>query len=153
MTVDAVSASGPPVTSEPKRPGLRALRHARRELRLELSSVNRWRRLVRARIEVAVAAAAPPDPLGLDILPFLGVDAQGLLPRQIDLEAALRSGLPIGELERLDSLRILDTQLGQYQDAVAAALGAATEEFIARLSLHPVDALDVPGLRSPRELA
>jgi len=108
---------------------------------------------VRSRIEVAVAAATMPDPLGQDPLPYLGVDVQNLLPMQVELETALRSGLPIGEIDRLDLLRDLDRRLCAYQQSVATALELATEDFIAHLSLHPAAALDLPELQSARESA
>ncbi len=108
---------------------------------------------MRSRIEVAVAAATLPEPLGQDPLPYLGVDVQNVLPMQTDLETALRSGLPIGELDRLDLLRDFDRRLGTYQECLAAALESATEDLIARLSLHPADALDLPELQSARVTA
>jgi len=146
--VEPTAAAGPERVSREPVPGLRALRHSRRDLRIELLRVNRWRLLVRSRIEVAVAAATLPEPLGQDPLPYLGVDVQNVLPMQAELETALRSGLPIGELDRLDLLRDLDRRLGVYQECVATALEHATEEFIARLSLHPASALDLPELQS-----
>ncbi|MCR6492415.1 hypothetical protein [Cellulomonas sp. P24] len=151
--MDATAAAGPTDALREPEPGLRRLRHSRRDLRLELLRVNRWRRLVRARIEVAVAAATMPDPLGQDPLPYLGVDVQALLPMQVELETALRSGLPIGELDRLDLLRDLDRRLCAYQQSVATALELATEDFIAHLALHPAAALDLPALQSARESA
>ncbi|OIQ85657.1 hypothetical protein GALL_324950 [mine drainage metagenome] len=151
--MEPTAAAVPDRASREPEPGLRTLRHSRRDLRIELLRVNRWRLLVRSRIEVAVAAATLPEPLGQDPLPYLGVDVQNVLPMQTDLETALRSGLPIGELDRLDLLRDLDRRLGTYQECVATALERATEEFIARLSLHPADALDLPELQSARVTA
>jgi hypothetical protein len=151
--VEPTAAAGPECVARESEFGLRALRHSRRDLRVELLRVNRWRLLVRSRIEVAVAAATLPEPLGQDPLPYLGVDVQTSLPMQAELETALRSGLPIGELDRLDLLRDLDSRLGAYQECVATALERATEDFIARLSLHPAAALDLPELQSARVTA
>jgi hypothetical protein len=63
-----------------------------------------------------------------------------------ELETALRAGLHPGEVDRIDGLRDLDSRLARYEASVTAALLHATEDFIARLSRNPVDALDVPDL-------
>lgn len=131
---------------QPSQQGLRAARHARRDLRIELHEVARWRRLVRARIEIAVASAAPPQHIGQDPLPYLAPEAQHVLPMHRELEVALRSGLPLSEIGRLDTLRSLDGRLARYEESVGAALEAATEDFITRLTLHPAGVLDLSPL-------
>lgn len=151
MATETIPDEAGPTYTQPLPQGLRAVRHSRRELRVELHEVARWRRLLRARIEIAVASAAPPQPLGQVLLPYVALDAQLALPMHRDLEAALRSGLPMTEIGRLDTLRDLDNRLATYEAGIEAALETATEDFITRLSMHPANALDLQGLHGVRD--
>jgi hypothetical protein len=144
-----VEAMAPPRLSPEagrRKSGLRVLRHSRRALRLELTRVSKWRRLIRARVDIAIASAALPEPLGQDVLPYLTCDAQDDLPMYRELDAAVRGGLSSGEIDRIDTLRELDDRLARYEALVTGALSEATEDFITKLSRHPSDALDVTDL-------
>lgn len=107
-----------------------AARAARRALRAERAQLLRWRRLLRARLDLAVAAYAPPDTLGAmswDILP----EAQMSLPHPQDLLDAVRAGH--GEEDQvalMQRLRELDRRLAQYQADVDEALERSTQEII-----------------------
>ncbi|NMR18711.1 hypothetical protein [Cellulomonas fimi] len=124
------------------------LRHSRRALRAERARVARWRRLLRARMDLAVAAALMPDPLGYDTGGVLPVDAGAGLPSAVELVSAVRDGAPPAELDRLESLRELDRRLATYESTVVRALHGTTDEFIRRLAMDPVAGLrglaDIP---------
>lgn len=115
---------------------LAELRRARRVLRAEKARIVQWRRLVRARLDLAVAAAAQPEPLGQDpeVLPAA---PEADLPMHADLVENVLGGGPSIDLERLHALRALDKRLARYEQSVAAALDAATSEFIRRVAGDP----------------
>jgi hypothetical protein len=125
---------------------VRDLRLDRRVLRAEHARVMWWRRLVRARLDLAVAQAARPQTLGEDMAfqlpPDIGVD----VPRPAALAAVL-GGTPGADSLRIDELRALDAQLARYGDGVEAALGQATERLISRLAQEPGATLS--GLTGP----
>lgn len=115
---------------------VRDLRLDRRALRAEYARVTWWRRLVRARLDLAVALAAQPQALGEDMAfqlpPEIGVE----VPRPAALASVLGARGGADGL-RLDELRALDAQLSRYGDGVEEALGRATERLIARLAEEP----------------
>lgn len=115
---------------------LTELRRARRLLRAEKSRIGQWRRLVRARLDLAVAAAAQPEPLGqeADVLP---VGPETDLPMHAELVTQVLGGGPSIDLDRLEALRDLDRRLARYEEAVSVALDAATSEFIRRAAADP----------------
>jgi hypothetical protein len=120
------------VMERPAGPGTGA-RAARRVLRAEKAQLLRWRRLVRARLDLAVAAYAPPDTLGAmswEILP----DAQLALPRPQDLLAAVRIGSSDDEVALMRQLRRLDRQLAEYCEQLDDALEASTQEILGALA-------------------
>src|SRR5690606_31247203 len=115
---------------------LTELRRARRLLRAERSRIGQWRRLVRARLDLAVAAAAQPEPLGqeADVLP---VGPETDLPMHAELVTQVLGGGPSIDLDRLEALRDLDRRLARYEEAVSIALDTATSEFIRRVAADP----------------
>lgn len=124
--------------SAPQRPTLAELRRRRRALRLEHQHVRRWRLLLRDRIELAVASAAPPrvpgeDPDVRDLLP-LGTDPLRGLPGAAELASAVRGALPLAEMEQLPRLRELDGRLADYQEQLGTALDELTELYITELA-------------------
>ena len=106
-------------------------------LRLELSRVTHWRRLVRARINLAVAAVILPDALGQDPTGVLPTGIERDLPDDLELAVAVLSGLPDGELDRIGDLRALDARLASYEATIGQALDGATAEYVRRLAAHP----------------
>ncbi|MFB9955773.1 hypothetical protein [Cellulomonas denverensis] len=134
-----------------QQPGLAELHRRRRALRLEHQHVRRWRLLLRDRIELAVAAAAPPrvpgeDPDVRDLLTGPDTGA-GSLPGAAELAAAVRGALPLAEIEQLPRLRALDGRLADYQDRLGAALDQLTELYITELARDPGGPR--PGLIAP----
>lgn len=117
------------------------LRYSRRALRVERSRVARWRRLLRARIDLAVATAALPDPLGQDANGVLPTGAERDLPCHLELVSAVLDGGPSSALDHLGELRDLDRRLASYESTVTQALGGTTDEFIRRLALDPAASL------------
>lgn len=112
------------------------VRANRRTLRAEKTQLARWRRLVRARLDLAVAAFAPPDHVGAmswDLLP----EAQLALPMPQELLAAVTVDPPADPVALMGHLRRLDRMLAAY----GAELDAALEELA-----HVEDTATYPGL-------
>lgn len=118
-------------------------RSSRWALRLERSRVRHWRRLLRARIDLAVASAVLPAALGQDSLGVLPVDVERDLPDDDELTRAVLAGRPVGELDLLCDLRALDRRLASYESTVSQALGGATAAYIGQLSEAPAACLEV----------
>jgi len=117
-----------------------ALRSSRNALRAERVRVAHWRRLVRASLDLAIAAAAVPEALGDDARLLVdGLRAQA--PRRSTLVRAMRWGLPTGEVHRLPELRALDTELAQYARFLDDALATTTDALIELLTTDPATAL------------
>lgn len=98
---------------------------ARRTLRAEKTQLARWRRLVRARLDLAVAAFAPPDHVGAmswDLVP----EAQLALPLPQELLAAVTVDPPADAVELMEHLRRLDRMLAAYGAELDAALDELT---------------------------
>jgi hypothetical protein len=121
------------------------LRLDRRALRDEHARVTWWRRLVRARLDLAVAQAARPQTLGEDVAFQLPLEVGVEVPRPAVLAAILGGTEPVADVARLNELRALDAQLSTYAAGVEAALTRATDRLIARLAADPEMA--VVGLR------
>lgn len=117
---------------------LAELRSARRALRAEKARIVQWRRLVRARLDLAVAAAAQPEPLGQDP-ECLPAAPETDLPVHGELVANVLGGGPSIDLDRLHALRGLDKRLARYEQSVGEALDAATSEFIRRVAGDPTE--------------
>jgi hypothetical protein len=118
------------------------VRSSRWALRLERTRIRHWRRLVRARIDLAVASAVLPEPLGQDAAGVLPVDIERDLPDDIELTNAVLVGLPERELDRLGELRALDRRLASYESTVSEALVGATAEYIRQLVVDPAACLE-----------
>jgi hypothetical protein len=120
---------------------LSELRSSRRALRAERARVCHWRRLVSARLDLAVASEAPPDQLGLDLTILLDGAVHSAPPAREDLARALPHNLPITEIHHLDELHRLDEQLASYQRDIDEVLATTTSKFIDHLSVDPLAAL------------
>ncbi|WP_421735151.1 hypothetical protein [Cellulomonas sp.] len=123
------------------------LRLDRRALRAERARVAWWRRLVRARLDLAVAQAARPQTLGEDVAFQLPLEVGLDVPRPAALAAVLAGTDPAADVGRLHELRALDEQLSAYAAGVEAALTRATDRLIVRLAVDP--SVVVAGLREP----
>ncbi len=117
------------------------LRHRRRALRAEYARVVHWRRLVRARLDLAVAAVATPAPLGESTALGLVPKTHPEIPRTAELRRAVRGPLAVAEVQELPVLRDLDDRLARYQRWVDDALREATDLFIEHLSREPAVSL------------
>jgi hypothetical protein len=113
------------------------LRLDRRALRAEQARVGWWRRLVRARMDLAVASATQPAPLGEAVAFQLPLEVGVDVPRPSELDNVLSGVSSHAEMGRLDDLRALDAQLARYEQGVRDALSAATERLIMRLATDP----------------
>ncbi|MGY4645129.1 hypothetical protein [Cellulomonas sp. URHB0016] len=116
---------------------VRDLRLDRRALRVERARVAWWRRIVRARLDLAVARAARPDVLGEDVAFQLPLEVGVSVPRPAELAAVLGTGQAGADVAQLDELHALDARLATYQAGVEDALTHATDELIASLAVDP----------------
>lgn len=105
----------------------------RRALRAEQARVSWWRRLLRARIDLAVAQAAGPQPLGEGVAFQLPIEVSVEVPRPGEL-GALLEGAGSGDVGRLSELRDLDERLARYEAGVDDALDRATERLVSCLT-------------------
>ena len=127
-------------TPRSETPTLSRLRSSRRSLRIEHARVVHWRRLLRARIDLAVASAVLPEALGQDAWGVLPASAEHDLPEHLELVAAVRQDAR-GELDNLGQLLHLERRLASYESTVSQALGGTTDEFIRRLATNPAASL------------
>ncbi|MBT0993942.1 hypothetical protein KIN34_06545 [Cellulomonas sp. DKR-3] len=119
---------------------VRSLRLDRRALREERARVGWWRRLVRARIDLLVATAARPQPLGEDVAFQLPLDVSLGAPRPAELAGLIDGLVDQGAgagLTRIDDLRELDERLADYERGVTDALARTTDSLITRLADDP----------------
>ena len=113
-------------------------RTARRSLRAEKAQLVRWRRLVRARLDLAVAAFAPPEPLGeatWDLVP----EAEFGLPMPHELASAIEVEPPLDAVGLMEELRSLDRKLAVYGAEIDSALEDQTEQLVHHMALAPAD--------------
>lgn len=109
-------------------------RTAGRALRAEKAQLLRWRRLLRARLDLAVAAYAPPTALGemsWDLVP----EAQLALPLPSDLGAAIAIPVTTDQVALMQHLRALDRRLAEYGAELDAAIESSTERALAEESV------------------
>ena len=116
------------------------LRSSRHALRAERARVAHWRRLVGASLDLAVAAAAVPEPLGDDVRLFDGRTTVPV-PHRSALVRAMRWSLPTSEVHRLPELRELDDQLATYAQFIEESLAEKTAELITILATDPAAVL------------
>ena len=119
---------------------LAEVRASRQAQRSELARVSHWRRLLRARIDLIVAAASVPEPLGTGASEVPASSAQRDLPPQLELVTAVRHA-KLAELDGLRDLFDLDRRLATYEATVVDALGGSTDEVIRRLAMDPAVSL------------
>lgn len=113
------------------------LRLDRRALRAERARVAWWRRLVRARLDLAVARVSSPTPLGEDVAFQLPVDVGVHVPRAGELRSVLDGADPAAELAQVDELRDLDSRLALYEAGVEEALQTTANRLASHLATHP----------------
>jgi len=104
----------------------------RRALRAEKAELLRWRRLLRARLDLAVASFAPPETLGAmswDLVPA----AQLCLPLPQVLREIVTLDSEDDRVGMMHRLRELDRSLADYGMALDEALDECTEDLVAQL--------------------
>ncbi|KSW15044.1 hypothetical protein [Cellulomonas sp. B6] len=120
---------------------LHDLRLERRALRAERELVAWWRRVVRARIDLLVAQAAAPGPLGEQVAFALPLEVCLQVPRPDDLRDALSPGSAAADVGALPRLRALDARLARYETGVQDALADATSRLVAHVAADPTASL------------
>lgn len=139
MALAQVEGAGPWGTSADARA-------SRRALRAERAQLQHWRRLLRARLDLAVAGLAPPEHLGAftwDLMP----DTAVLLPRAQDLSEAIRLGDADDVVDLLTRLRRLDRMLARYGAALETAIEETTQELLSEQATATISASPVGGSR------
>lgn len=109
-------------------------RRERRSLRAEKAQLLHWRRLLRARLDLAVAGFAPPEPLGAvewDRLPVVED-----LPTTAQLASAIAVVTPIDPVELMNRLRTFDRLLATYGEQLDDALEVSTTRVVHDLATH-----------------
>ena len=109
---------------------------ARRALRDERDQLLRWRRLVRARLDLTVARFAPPRPLGTlswDLLPGAETDLPGVQP----LNDVLGPASDEDAIELMRRLREIDQHLARYGTALDSALDEHTQRLLEQIAALP----------------
>ena len=116
-------------------------RGSRRTLRAERAQLLRWRRVLRARLDLAVAAFAPPEPLGhmsWDLVPA----AQLALPMHRELVEAVKLPQVEDQVELMQRLRVLDRALAIYGAELDDALEDSTQLVLDQLASLSADRPD-----------
>lgn len=124
-------------------PGPRAVRRA---LRTEKAQLARWRRLLRARLDLEIAGFAPPEPLGVAVWDELP-GSRDQLPSPAELASAIAPLTPIDPVELMTRLRHLDRALAAYEHDLDAALEESNAQVVRDLAGGlPADVLELrPG--------
>jgi hypothetical protein len=97
-------------------------------------------------MDLAVAQAAGPQPLGEGVAFQLPLEVSVEVPRPAEL-GALLAGASRGDLGRLAELRDLDERLARYEAGVDDALDRATERLVSCLTDETAAAGRRPGPR------
>jgi hypothetical protein len=88
----------------------------------------RWRRLVRARLDLTVAGFAPPETLGQNTWELLPL-AHSELPLPQELTAVLSGRSDDDQVALMERLRTLDALLAAYGAELDAALEDASQRI------------------------
>lgn len=104
-------------------------RAACQALRAEKAHVVRWRRLLRARLDLAVAGYLPPADLGSGTW-HLAPAAHLELPLPRDLCGAVTVPAATDGAALMERLRLLDRRLATYSREIDAALESFTEKVV-----------------------
>ncbi len=104
---------------------------SRRSVQVERTEASRWRRLVRARLDLLVAEYARPADLGSAQVP-LSVDAPPA-PATATMLAAVSGSTASDRVTHMHVLRDLDHQLSRYVEALDKELDLSTERLIHKL--------------------
>jgi hypothetical protein len=149
----------PVTTGRSPRDGFREAALRRDEIRrdqlallLELREVEHWRRLVAARLDLAVAAVAAVDEPVVRTLPAAPVPPFGLR----ELLGLGSPGTALAEVALLLRLREVQRDLDAYACALRGQVRAATRELVSRLDdrrpadgAAPEDSLDADAALAP----
>lgn len=146
---------------------LSTLRSYRNALRREESRVSYWRRLVHARLDLAMAGGAGGELTRFQVAAALGdgvvwhrrlavmsVEVGDPLPALPDLGVLCSRPLPGPDDEATALLAQAERQLSAYRTAVHRLLDEATAELVARYRADPRACLSVlPSPRTPADAA
>lgn len=130
-------------------PELAEIRETRRVLRHEVTQIARWRRLLRARLDLTVARAVLPEQLGGEAAQYLADDVTAPVVPYSHLVSITRGSGEAFPVDDIARLRSADASLAEYEGQVRAALMVATDLLVERLSQDPTFlAVEEPTLTS-----
>ncbi|SEJ10069.1 hypothetical protein [Demequina mangrovi] len=116
------------------------LRQQRRDTRRELARVRWWRRLVRARRDLAVAFIADPIGAGSAGLDLSWEALAAGAPTSSELADAVWPEAEASSVAALESLDDLDTRLAAYEARVVATLDSVTGQMVRAMArAHTVE--------------
>lgn len=121
--------------------GLAELRRTRTLLRSEMTTLVHWRRLIRARIDLAVATVLLPDQISPDVREILPLDHHEPLPEHEFLAQMVRGSSTTSEVFQLGELRKAEKQLLEYSGTVRRSLEFTTSQLVFRLAQDPYSAI------------
>lgn len=114
---------------------------ARRALRQERIEVGRWRRLLRARLDLVVGVYAPPETLGTSGWEHLPT-ARLELPLPGEMGAAVWACDETEDrVALMHRLRDLDRRLGGYTSEIDGALDTTTDALLSRMGSRTTHAV------------
>ena len=117
------------------------LRHARQMLKHERDHIIYWRRLLRARMDLALSAIMLPEELGFNAWGVLPDAAVAQAPPWQELVNAVHSE-PSPQLSELDECRNLAERLATYEGLINAELHRVTNQLVDLLSQESSLGLD-----------
>ena len=117
------------------------LQTARRTLRHEKLEVGRWRRLLRARLDLLVGAYAPPEILGTTDWEHLP-EGRHSLPLAGEMAVAIWAGTDTADrVALMRQLRDLDRRMSAYAAELDDALDETTDELLVHMGAEQPGAL------------
>lgn len=112
------------------------LEETRQRLRIELSTIAHWRRLVRARVDLTIAQATPPAQLGARLHEFMTLSAHTTAQISAVSDKVLTAHTMYSVTD-LPELKHREVALSDYERAIRRALMNVTNELVARHTQPP----------------
>lgn len=125
----------------PDHSDLTELRRTRCALRAEMDRVLHWRRLIKARIDLSVAAALLPEPICQESFGPLPLDHENSLPPYDVLAQLVRGSSTTADVFQIGELRRVELELSDYCDTVRRDLEYTTDRLVFRLAQDPYSAI------------
>lgn len=106
-------------------------------LRQELAAISHWRRLLRARMDLCTAVAAPPKPIGVSLTEYFDSTELRLTKEIRELPSIVVDGLETLRAFTLPSLKEQDSALRDYERAVRKKYMILSDDLAQRHARKP----------------